>query len=208
MNEAPQAFVLRENSEWLRYVLWACAVGLGILAANAIAAPVRDTGKIIGSLLGVLLFGFSGFVFRTRYVMADPITRMITLTSKGFRKTSREQFGFDEVRRILVVSTLDYDSDLLPANRWQKRWLLALDCKGGNVQLNQNYYNRKEQALRDAERLRQLLGVDIVDTPKESIAQLSQNYKVEAITLARRELGMTLQQAKEHVDNQSRKGQP
>jgi hypothetical protein len=205
MNETNQAFVLRENSEWLRYVLWASAVGLGILAANAIAAPVRDTGKIIGSLLGVLLFGFSGFVFRTRCIMADPVSRTITITSKGFRKPSREQFGFDEVRRILVVSTLDYDSDLMPANRWQKRWLLALDCKGGNVQLNQNYYNSKEQALRDAEKLRQLLGIEIADTPRESIAQLSQNYKVEAITLARRELGMTLQQAKEHVENQSRK---
>jgi hypothetical protein len=55
---------LRENSEWLRYVLWACAIGLCFLAASFISAPVHDFGKIIGSVMGVFLFGFSGFVFK------------------------------------------------------------------------------------------------------------------------------------------------
>lgn len=55
-----QALVLRENGEWLRYVLWGAAIGMGFLAASAISSPDRDVGRIFGSVMVVLFFGSCG----------------------------------------------------------------------------------------------------------------------------------------------------
>jgi hypothetical protein len=200
-----QPFILRENSEWLRYVMWSAAIGIGLLLASAINSPERDVGKIIGSAAGVLLLGFSGFVFRTRHIKIDPVRRVITITSKGFRQISTEILKFDAVDRIIVLDTWEYDSDLLPANRWQQRWLLALACKERSVLLNYNPYINKQQAMRDAMNIQRLLGVEITDTVEESITHLMRvGRKIEAIALATRTLGMSIEQAKDYVDKKGR----
>ena len=193
---------LRENSEWLRYVLWACAIGLCFLTVNFINAPILDFGKIIGSVMGVFLFGLSGFVFQTHKTRIDPLRREITITSKGFQKSTCEIVEFDNIDHIILITTFDYDEDLMPANRWQERWSLALACKGRSVPITHNLYVSKEQARRDAKKIQQLLNVEISDTVEESIASLAQNgRKIEAVTLASRSLGMTTTQAKVFVEN-------
>ena len=128
-HKGSEAVILRENSEWLRYVFWASATGLGILAIQAINADDRDFGKIIGSSLSVLLLGFSGFVFKTRLVAANPTRREITITSKNYRNSTTETISFDEIKQILLVMTLTYDSELTPSNRWQEGWTLVLMCQ-------------------------------------------------------------------------------
>ena len=77
-HKGDQTLVLRENGEWLRYVLW-----------------------------GVLLFGFSGFVLQSRRIAIDPFRREAIMTSKGFRNTKTERLKFDEIRKILVLTTFD-----------------------------------------------------------------------------------------------------
>lgn len=151
---------LRENSEWLRYLLWACAIGLCVLAASFINAPVQDVGKIVGSLMGVLLFGFTGFLFQTHKTIIDPSRREVTITSKGFKRSTSEIVKFDSIDRIILITTFDYDEDLIPANRWQEHWSLALACKERSVPITHNLYVSKEQAMRDAMKIRKFLGVE------------------------------------------------
>ncbi|MBI5149409.1 MAG: hypothetical protein HZA28_01380 [Candidatus Omnitrophica bacterium] len=194
-------FVLRENNEWLRYVFWGAAIGMGFLVVSAVNSPVRDVVKIIGSVMGVFLFGFSGFVFQTHKTIVDPSRREITITSKGFKKSTSEIVKFDSIDRIIVITTFAYDEDLMPANRWQECWSLALACKERSVPITHNLYVSKEQAVRDAKKIRQILNVEISDTVEESIASLAQNgRKIEAVTLASRALGMTTTRAKDFVD--------
>jgi hypothetical protein len=192
---------IRENSEWIRYVLWACAIGFCFLTTSFLNTPVIDFGKVIGSVAGIILFGFSGFVFQTHKIKVDPLRRIITITSKGFRKSASETLSFDSVDKIILISTLDYDENLMPANRWQERWSLALACKGRSVPITHNLYVSKEQAMCDARKLQQHLNVAISDTLEDSIASLAQNGReIEAATLASRARGMTTAQAQIFVE--------
>lgn len=192
---------LRENSDWLRYVFWACALGLCFLTVALIKAPVIEFGKILGSVFGVLLFGVSGFVFQTHETKIDPLRREITIASHGFRKSTSEIVEFDSVDRIILITTFEYNEDLMPANRWQERWSLALACRERIVPIIHKLYVSKEQAMRDAKKIQKILDVSISDTVEESIASLAQSgRKIEAVALATRSLGMTTTQAKDFVD--------
>jgi hypothetical protein len=199
--ENGKALVLRENGEWLRYVLWGAAIGMCFLAVSAINSPVRDVGKIIGSALGVLLFGFSGFVLRSRSIVVDPSKREVTLVSKGFRQTSTEALKFDEINRILVLMTYDSVENLRSINVLRERWSIAFVLRERSVPVTKNLYITKEQALRDAKKIQRLLDVEISDTIEEGIAHLAQTgKKVEAMNVACRALGMTTAQAKDFVE--------
>lgn len=196
-----QAFILQENSGWLRYVLWGCAIGFCVLAVSVINAPVRDVGKVIGSVMGVLLFGFSGYVIRTRHITVDPLSQKVTITSKGFWQKTTEHLAFKEIKKVLVLTTFDSIENLQGANVMRERWAIALVLEERSVPVTENLYITKERALRDAKRIQQLLNVEISDTVDESIASLAQNgRKIEAVTLASRSLGMTTTQAKDFVD--------
>lgn len=193
--------ILYENSEWLRYVFWACAVGFCFLTINLINMPDVHIGKIVGSMMGILLFTFCGFVYQTHRIFIDPAQRKIIIISKGFRESTSEIIKFDDVDRIILVKTYEYDEDLAPANRWQDRWSLALACKRRTVPISHNFYINKEKAVGDAMRIKQVLNVDIADNIEDSIASLAQSgRKIEAVILATRSLGMTTEQATDYVD--------
>lgn len=192
---------LRENSEWLRYVLWGAAIGMGFLVVLTVNSPVRDVGRIVASAMGVLLFGFSGFVLQTRCIVIDPLRRQVIITSKGFRQTTTECLRFDEIKNILVFITFDSIENVQGVSVMCERWSIALVLKERSVPVTKNLYITKEQALCDARRMQQLLDVEITDTVEESIAHLAQSgKKVEAVTLASRALGMTTAQAKNFVE--------
>lgn len=194
--------IIRENSEWLRYLFWCIAIGLSILAIQHVTSPEQDTGKIVASFLGVALFGFSGFVFKTHKVIFDPAQKKITLTHKGFRSVTQLIIPFSNVEHIVIVKTFHYNEELLPANRWQERWYLALATKEDIVTLTHNPSVQKEEADQLAKKVQRLLGVDILDSDQASLNVLQKTgRKTEAITLATRSLGMTIAEASQHVES-------
>jgi hypothetical protein len=193
---------IRENGEWLRYVFWCCAFGLTSLGIQHAISSDRDTGKVIGSILGALLFGVSGFVFKTHRVVLDPIRKQIVLTHQGFRNVAQRTIPFSDVEHIVVVKTVHYDEELLPANRWQERWYLALKCRNDMVTLTHNPSVRKEETSLLAQKIQSMLGVTILDSDQESlIALLKSGRKTDAITLATRSFGMTVTEAGQHVES-------
>lgn len=194
--------IIRENANWLRYVFWCCALGLALLGIQTTSSPDPDIGKIIGSTLGTLLFGFAGFVFTTHTVVLDPIQKQIILTHRSFRDIRKQRIPFSEVEHIGVVKTFYYDEDVVPANRWQERWYLALKCRTEIVTLTHNPSVSKQEATELAQRIQSILGVGVLDSDQESlIALLKTGRKAEAITLAARSLGMTVTEASQHVDS-------
>jgi hypothetical protein len=158
-----EALVLRENSEWLRYVFWGAAIGLSVLMVNTVNAPVREVGKIIGIAAGILLTAFSGFLLQTRTIVIDPLRREVVLTSKGVRQTATERLGFDEIKELLVLKTFDQVEDSRGVNVMRERWAIAFVLDGRSVPVTKNLYVTKESALRDARKMQALLAVDITD---------------------------------------------
>jgi hypothetical protein len=152
--------------------------------------------------LAALLFGLSAYVFKTHKVVFDQRRKIVALTRKGFRNTTLQVIPFSDVEHIVVVKTVHCNEDMLPANRWQERWYLALMCRGEIVTLTHNPSVQKEEARQLAQQLQSILGVDILDSDQESLKALLKNGgKAEAITLATRSLGMTVTEACEHVDS-------
>ncbi len=196
--------IIRENREWLRYVFWACALGLSFLTIQSAISPGHDIGKIVGSILGALLFGFSGFVFKTHKVVFDQLQHKIILIHRGFRNFSQQTISFSDVENVVVVKTFHYDEDLAPANRWQERWYIALKCRTEIVTLTHNPSFRKDEARHLAQKIQSILGVGILDSDQESLKTLIMaGRKAEAITLAARSLGMTVTEASQHVESSS-----
>jgi len=196
-----EPLVFSDNSEWLRYALLCCAVGMGTLAIDNLVGEVRDLGKIIGGTLGVLLFGFSGYLLQVRRLVVDPLRREITVTSKGLTRIVTDRCRFDDVTKLLVLLTYERNEELLPANRRSKRWSMSLVLKDRALPVTISSYASKEQALRDAKRIQELVKIEISDSAEEGLANLAQTGKtIDAVVAARQQLGMTLTQAKDHVN--------
>lgn len=190
--------MLHENSGWLRYVLWGVAIGMSVLMVNTVNAPDREVGKMIGIAAGILLTGFSGFVLQTRTIVIDPLRREVVLTSKGFRQTTTERLGFDEIKKLLVLKTFDLVEDSRGVDVMRERWSIGCVLDGRSVPVTKNLYLTKESAMRDARKMQTLLAVDITDDVDDSIAHLTQSgSKIEAVTLASRARGVTITQAKD-----------
>lgn len=193
---------IREGGEWLRYVFWCSALGLAWLAIQYAISPDQDTGKILACILGALLFGFSGFVFKTHKVVFDRHQKKISLTHREFRNTTQQIIPFSDVEHIVIVKTFHYNEDLLPANRWQECWYLALACREEIVTLTYNPSVHKEEVRQLSKKIQSILCVDILDSDQASLsALLKTGRKVDAITLATRSHGMTVTEASEYVDS-------
>lgn len=194
--------IIRENSEWLRYVFWCCALGLGLLAVQIATSPDRDTSKIITCILGSILFGFSGFVLKTHKAVFDPHQKKISLTHRGLKNTTQKIIPFSDVTHIVIVKTYHHNEDMLPANRWQECWYLALMCQEEIVTLTHNPAVQKEEVYRLSQKIQSILGVDILDSDQASLnALLKTGRKVDAITLATRSLGMNITEASQYIDS-------
>jgi len=193
--------VFRDNSEWLRYAFAGGAIGLAALAGNNVVGSGYDIGKVIGGSLGALLMGFSAYALQVRRLVLDPARREITVRSKGLAKTVADRCRFDEVTKLLVVRTDERDDQLLPAHRQSERWSVMLVLKDRAIPVTISPYISKDRAMRDAGRIQQLLNVEIADNVDESIAHLvSTGRIIDAVLLTRQRSGMSLTQAKDHID--------
>ena len=201
--------IFRDNNEWLRYVLLAGAGGLGVFVFNSLTGAERDVGKIIGGTLGALLLAFSGYVLQVRRLVVDPARREISVTSKGLTKTVTDQFGFDETLKLLVQLTYDRDEDLSPANRQRPCWSILFLLKDRSIPVTVSPYVSKEQAMRDARHIQKLVRVEISDNLGEGLTQLAQTGRtIDAVIVARQQLGMTLTQAKDSIDQAANRHEP
>lgn len=193
--------IFRNNSEWLRYLLLAGAAGMCVLLFNSLTEADRDVGKIIGGTVGVLLLAFSGCVLQVRHLVVDPARLEISVVSKDLMKTVTDRFRFDEVRKLLVLLTYERDEELSPANRQRERWSILFLLKDRSVPVTVSPYVSKDQAMLDAQLIQELVRAEISDDPQEGLTQLAETGRtIDAVIMARQQLGMTLLQAKEFVD--------
>ena len=195
-----QPLVFRDNGEWLRWALLAGAMGLCAVVFSALTDERRDVGKIIGGSLGALLLAFSGYVLQVRRLVIDPPRWEVTVMSKGLTRTVTDRFGFDDVDKLQLVPTYERNEDLLPANRNSERWSLLFVLKDRTVALTTAPYVSKDEALRQATLVQQVLGVEISDKAEEGIALLAQAGRIiDAVVTTRRIQGKTLTEARTAV---------
>ena len=193
--------IFRDNSEWLRYVLLAGAAGMCVLVFNSLTGADRDVGKIIGGTLGVLLLAFSGSVLQVRRLVIDPVRPEISVVSKNLVKTVTDRFGFNDVQKLLVQLTYDHDEEFMPPHRQKPRWSILFMLKDRSVPVTVSPYVSKDQAMREARRIQELVRVEISDNLEEGLTQLAQPGRtIDAVIVARQQLGMTLMQTKEFID--------
>lgn len=209
LSSSLKPLVFWDNREWLRYVLLGCAAGMCVLAFNSVTETERDVGKIVGGTLGALLLGFSGYVLQVRRLVVDPTRLEISVTSNSLAKTATDRFRFDEVIKLLLLRTYEHDEELLPANRQCERWSVLFVLKDRTIPITTSPSPTKEQALREAKRIQQLLRVEISDNPEEGLTQLAHaGHTIDAVVVARQQLGMTLVQAKEHIEQTAGRRKP
>ena len=202
--------IFRDNHEWLRDLLLAGAAGMAVFVTHGLVGQETDIGKIVAGTLGILLLGFSGLVLQVRSLVVDPFRREVTVTGKSLIKTATDRFRFEEVMKLLLLRTYEQDETSLPTNRQRERWTVLFVLKDRTIPLSTNLYVSKEDALREAQRLRPLLNVAISDSPDEGLAHLIQTGKtIDAVTALRRQQpDMTLSQAKEIVDHATSRRTP
>lgn len=199
--------IFRDNNEWLRYVLLAGAVGMGVLVFNSLTGEDHDVGTIIGGTLGVLLLAFSGYVLEVRHLVVDPARLEISVIRKDLAKTVTDRFGFTDVRKLLVQLAYGHDEELSPAHRQKPRWSILFLLKDRSVPVTIRPYASKDQATHDAQRIQELVRVEISDNLEEGLNQLAQTGRtIDAVIMARPQLGMTLVQAKEYIDQMVNNG--
>ncbi len=116
-----KTLVLRTNAERLRGVFWISALGMGMLLMRLSRTAERDIGKIIGGAMGILLFGFSGFVLQTRHIVIDILRRDAMLVSKRVRGTTTTRFRLENIVKIFLVTIFGSVEDGRRANFMRKR---------------------------------------------------------------------------------------
>lgn len=200
MDPGRGTLVLKENSGWLRYVFWGAAIGMFFLAIGAFNAPVPDVQKAVLSLLGVALLGFSGFALPVRCTVIDSSQRKVTLTCKRFMSKTVERMRFDEIRSVAILTTLESVENLRGTEELRKRWGIAFVLEERSVSVKLNLYLTHDQAVRDAKRIQQLLGVELTDSTDASIDLLARGgRKIEAMALASRTIGKPTTEARNFV---------
>lgn len=91
--------------------------------------------------------------------------------------------------------------EFLPANQRSECWSISLVLRDRTVPLTVNPYASKDRALHDAKQIQELIKVEICDNTEERLAHLAKTGStIDAVVVARQQLGMTLTQAKDHVD--------
>lgn len=199
-----EVLILKENSEWLRYFFWGAVLGMCFLAASVIRAPEIDFGRLYGSAAGAALLGFCGFALRVRRVTADPAKRELYIVNKGFRQSSVERILYDEINNVQVLTVPGTYTDSNDRSMPCEDWRVALILKDRKVMVNANPSARK-QVDDIAKLIQKFVQVKEVPGNKDEaiMALLQSGNKIDAIKLAVSGLGLTLEQAKDFVENKS-----
>ena len=193
--------IFRDNSEGLRYLLLVGAAGICALVFNSLTGADRDVGTIIGKTLGALLLAFSGCVLQVRRLAIDPVRLEISVVSKDLVKTVTGRFGFNDVQKLFVKLTYDHDEGFMPPHRQKPRWSIFFMLKNRSIPVTVSPYVSKDQAMREARCIQELAQVGISDNLEEGLTQLADAGRtIDAVIVARQQLGMTLMQAKEAID--------
>lgn len=201
MKRQGNILLLRENSAWLRYVLWLAGLGMAVLAMQFMRASPVEWFKLYGTVAGTALFAFSGFVFKLRRVWVDETLRELRIESLGWKNNSVRHVAFADVRglRILEISTTYEDHN--GTTRPSVGWAVGLVLENEALTLNANPLTHHDQAITLAKSFQRYLNVPIADSIMDSITHLAQSgQKIEAIQLAVKHLGKTTQEARDLVE--------
>jgi hypothetical protein len=190
--------VVRANPLLLRAIL--LCLGAAVLAAVWLQEPRDDTRLWLGVLGSLVPFAGAALLERVRFEF-DPTQRRLRWRRRNWFRALGGEVAFDEISDVVLRVRRERDPD----RRFAKEvasYRVALVTKTGDLRLSDRLYadERRQQEIADA--IRTALGLAPGAAPvDESIEQLAAaGEKLEAIKLARRSLGLSLTDAKQHVE--------
>jgi hypothetical protein len=190
--------VIRANPALLRAIL--VCFGAAVVAAVALQERRDDTRLWLGVIGSLVPFLGAALLERVRFEFDIAQRRLRWRRRNWFRGLSGE-LAFDEISDVVVRVRRDRDPDRPRANPVPE-YRVALVTKAGDLRLSDRTYADAKQPSEVADAIRVALGRPPGAAPvEESIEQLAAGgERIAAIKLARQRLGLSLTEAKQHVD--------
>lgn len=194
--------VVRANPALLRTGL--VCLGAVVVGAVVHAHPLNDSRVWLGVLGSLVPFTGAALLERVRFEF-DVAQRRLRWRRANWFRGLRGELAFDEIREVALRVRRERDSERprAPETPWYRVVLVTRD---GDLRLSDRMYADlpRQTALADA--IRMALGLAPGAAPaEESIEQLAAGgEKIAAIKLVRRQLGLGLAEAKQHVEKLGR----
>jgi len=190
--------VVSANPRFLRLIL--LCLGAAVVTGVALQEPRDDTRLWLGVLGSLVPFGGAALLERVRFEF-DPTQRRLRWRRRSWLRARAGELAFDEISDVVLRVRRERDSER-PFAEPVASYRVALVTGAGDLRLSDRLYadERRQQEIADA--IRTALGLAPGAAPvDESIEQLAAaGEKLEAIKLARRSLGLSLADAKQHVE--------
>ena len=190
--------MIRANPTLLQAIL--VCLGAAVVAAVAFQEPRDDTRLWLGGLGSLVPFLGAALLERVRFEFDSAQRRLRWRRRNLFRSLSGE-LPFSEISDVVLRVRRERGSDSphlreVPAHR------VALVTSAGDLRLSDRMYADEKEQSEIADAIRAALGMGPGSAPvEESIEQLAAAGEViAAIKLARQRLGLSLTEAKQHVD--------
>lgn len=192
------SLVIRANPALLQAIL--VTLGAAVVTAVALQEPRDDTRLWLGVLGSLVPLLGAALLERVRFEFDIAKRRLRWRRQSLFRGLSGE-LPFDAISDVVLRVRRERDPDS-PRSREVPAYRVALVTSAGDLRLSDRMYADEKQQSEIADAIRAALGRPPGGAPvEESIEQLAAAGEViAAIKLARQRLGLSLTEAKQHVD--------
>ena len=192
------SLVIRVNPALLQAIL--VCLGAAVVAAVALQEPRDDTRMCLGVLGSLVPFLGAALLERVRFEFDIAQRRLRWRRQSLFRSLSGE-LPFSEISDVVLRVRRERDSDR-PLASEVPAYRIALVTSAGDLRVSDRMYADEKEQSAIADAIRAALGKPPGGAPvEESIDHLAAAGEViAAVKLARQRLGLSLTEAKQHVD--------
>jgi hypothetical protein len=181
----------------LRFVL--LLLGAAVLAA-VLAQEPREVGRVSLGVLGSLLPFTLAAVLEQASFHFDPTQRRLRWSRRSLFRALAGEIPFDEISAVSVRVRFETDTDSRRGRR-RPAYQVVLGTSAGEIPLWNAWVGDERGPARAAEAIRALLGhAPAAPAPASIEALVASGQLVDAVKLARAQLGLSLEQAKRHVE--------
>jgi hypothetical protein len=196
VREMDGSVIIRERWTVLRLAALAGAAAIPVLLAMDSGATTTGRTWIGGLVAAGLLAVVAAAVVDLEYRF-DPRARLVSWRRARLFGRRTGSVAYADIRDVLVRAETERDED---AHRSRTVWRLELVTSDGTLSLTNQRALRPDEHEVVADLLRTVIGLP-APHPEEGVARLARaGYLVDAVALARRQLGCTLDDASALVD--------
>lgn len=194
--------IFRENSKWFRYILLFMALIFAVLLFDLSKNALILSIKGYALLSGLVLFLFSGIVFKTHVLVFDLGKRSFDICTGTFRGESLKSFSIDSIKDIVELRhATTYESTTgrtVPSAEWR----LYLQMDNEQIAIPAQRFNTQDEARTAALDLANRIGLKNFPTSTEDqvVTLIRSGNKLDAISFVRELQGISLEEATNMIE--------